>query len=525
MEPSCVYQTNIPGISKLYGDYLYSYERVSRYYPRHFSDLDGLTEFSRNLEFPEERRAQIVSALRSQNPDSKALKQLAEPGTVAVVTGQQVGLLSGPVYTIFKALTAVKIAKQLESSGVPAVPVFWLATEDHDLAEVNHAWVYDHNASPSRISVKASSLQNVPVGTVAIDDFSMDAVQQALGELPFAADVLELVRKHYGASTTFSRSFHGFLKEVLGGFDLVFLDPLQPGIRSLAAPLLGEVVRRNSELTAAVRERGTELEQAGYHAQVHVDQNASLLFLLENERRSPIKFRDGQFSAKDRSYSSGELELMGEQISPNALLRPVMQDYLLPTVSYVGGPAEVAYMAQSQVLYERLLGRMPVIYPRNSFTLLDDRAVKLLDRYRLHVEDLFTSQDRVRSAIAGKLVPVDLRGDLTALRSTLKNAMGDLREKLLKFDPTLAAATDKSMAKIGYQVDKISAKTARETMRRDQHAGADADFLINLIYPQRHLQERLYSVVPLLAEHGLDLPRRVYELIQLSCPDHMVRQL
>ena len=525
MEPSCVHQTSIPGTSKLYGDYLYCYERVSGFYPRHFSDLEGLTQAARALEFPDERRAQIVAALRTGNSGSAALERLSKAGTVAVVTGQQVGLLSGPVYTIFKALTAIRLAKELERSGVPAVPVFWLATEDHDLAEIDHAWVYDNNASPSRIAVKGSSLQNIPVGDVAIDDFPVDAVQQALGELPFAEDVLALVRKHYGSQTTFSRSFHGFVKEVLTGFDLIFLDPLQPEIRSLAAPFLGEVAHRVPELTDALRKRNTELEEAGYHAQVHVDPNASLLFLLENERRNPIKFRDGVFTARERSYSDDELASLGEQISPNALLRPVMQDYLLPTVSYIGGPAEVAYMAQSQVLYQRLLGRMPVIYPRNSFTLLDDRAVKLLSRYRLSVEDLLTSQDRVKSTVAGKLVPENLRSDLTALRSNLTTAMSEMREKLLKFDPTLADATDKSMAKIGYQVDKINAKTARETMRRDQHAAADTEYLINLIYPQRHLQERFYSVVPMLAEHGLDLPQRLYKMIQLSCPDHMVRQI
>ncbi|MBV9224532.1 MAG: bacillithiol biosynthesis BshC, partial [Acidobacteriaceae bacterium] len=218
-----------------------------------------------------------------------------------------------------------------------------------------------------------------------------------------------------------------------------------------------------------------------------------------------------------------ELQRSAEQLSPNALLRPVMQDYLLPTVTYVGGPAEIAYLAQSQVLYERLLGRMPVVYPRNSFTLLDERASKLLSRYELHVDNVLDSQDRVKNVIAHKLVPHDLRSEFSTLRSDVIGALSGLREKIRQFDPTLESASEKSAAKISYQVDKLAGKIARETMRRDQHATRDADYLLNLIYPQRHLQERFYSIVPFLAKYGWDLPRRIYEHTQLSCPDHMVR--
>lgn len=525
MEPSCVRQTSIPGTSKLYADYLYHFERVSGFFPNHFSDLEALADAARELKFPESRRAEIVAALEPQNNGSAALAKLSQPGTVAVVTGQQAGLLSGPIYTVFKALTAIKLANELNSRGVSAVPVFWLATEDHDLAEVDHAFVYDQNASPSRVAVKSACLQNIPVGNVVLEEFPLSSLEQGLGDLPFAAEALALVERHYCSRTTFGQAFFGFTKELLRDFDLIYLDPLQPKVREVAAPFLCEAASRVSELTGALRDRNRELEAAGYHAQVHVDSTASLLFLLEDGRRTPLKFRDQAFLAKDRSYTQTDLASVGRQISPNALLRPVMQDFLLPTVSYVAGPAEIAYFAQSEVLYKRLLGRMPTIYPRNSFTLLDDRAEKLLGRYELRVEAFLDSPDQVRAIVANKMVPTDLRSDLTGLRSQLTTALGEVRDKLLKFDPTLAAATDKSLAKIRYQVDKISAKTARETMRRDEHATANADYLINLIYPQRHLQERYYSVVPMLAKYGLDLPQRLYEFIQLSCPDHMIRQL
>jgi bacillithiol synthase len=523
MEPSCVRQTNIPGTSKLFEDYLYHFQRVSSFYRHNFSHWDQLLDAARNMQFPEERRARIVAALRQQNPQSAALETLAQPGTVAVVTGQQVGLLSGPVYTIFKALTAVRIARQLQKEGVSAVPVFWLATEDHDLAEVDHAWVFDQSATPSKIALKPSSLRDVPVGTVEIGTLQFGELQKALGELPFASEALQKVTEHYQPGTTYGCAFRTFLKDLLREFDLIYLDPLDPAIRAVSAPFLAEAAERAPELTDVLRKRTAELEAAGYHAQVHLDTGSSLLFYLNNGKRGALKYKDGKFSLKDQSFSAAELRVSAEQLSPNALLRPVMQDYLLPTVSYVGGPAEVAYLAQSQVLYERLLRRMPVVYPRNSFTLLDERASKLLARYGLHVEDLLQSQERVKHTVATKLVPHDLRNELSTLRSEVTGALSGLREKLLQFDPTLAAAAAKSVAKISYQVDKLAGKTARETMRRDQRATHDADYLINLIYPQRHLQERFYSIVPFLAQHGLDLPQRLYEQTQLACPDHMVR--
>jgi uncharacterized protein YllA (UPF0747 family) len=214
---------------------------------------------------------------------------------------------------------------------------------------------------------------------------------------------------------------------------------------------------------------------------------------------------------------------MAAQLSPNALMRPVMQDYLLPTAAYVAGPSEIAYFAQGAALYEKLLGRMPVIYPRNSFTLLDARAEKLLARYNLRVLDLLDHHENVKGVLAQRLVSPALSEQIKTAQTSASRALAQLKESLLHFDPTLEAASSKSTAKINYQFAKLERKIARETMRRDEHASKDAQYLVNLIYPQRHLQERFFSILPFLAKHGLDLPRQLLGEIQLSCPDHMLR--
>jgi bacillithiol synthase len=525
MECSCIRQTQLPGTTKLFGDYLYRFGAVREFYGRDFSDPEAVTSAAKAIRFPDERREAIARALREQNGDCATVRKLAEPGTVAVVTGQQVGLFSGPAYTIFKALTAVKLAEHLNEQGIPAVPIFWLATEDHDLAEVDHVWVFNEHATPAKLSIESAVANGGPVGGIVPAETPLAELRAALGELPFAEEVATKIAAAYGPGVALGSAFRSLLQDVLKGCGLVYLDPLAPAVREIAAGFLAEAAERAPELVSALRERDHALTAAGYHTQVHIDDDTSLLFLIGEHRRIPLRWKDGQFVARDHSYNAREMRDQAERLSPNALLRPVMQDYLLPTAAYIGGPAETAYMAQSQVLYEKLLGRMPVIFPRNSFTLLDARATKLLERFELCVPQILDHEEKVKSAIAGRLVPPSLSEAVAARRSEIAGSLEELQASLRAFDPTLESATKKSTSKMMYQVEKLSQKTAREIMRRDERASQDATYLMNLIYPHGHLQERIYSIVPFLAKHGLDLPKRLLAQTQLACPDHMVRTL
>ncbi|MGH9581915.1 MAG: bacillithiol biosynthesis cysteine-adding enzyme BshC [Bryobacteraceae bacterium] len=524
MEPSCVHHTLIPGSSRLFTDYLYNFDRVRGFYRWHFLSPDALDRSAQAVDFPDKRREALVSALREQNNDPAALDKLGMPGTVAVVTGQQVGLFSGPAYTIFKALTAVKLAAQFSAQGIPAVPVFWLATEDHDLAEVDHAWVFNEDASPEKVSLHGMVAANGgPVGRLPLTDVPLTDLRQALGTLPFAEEVVECIREHYHPGATLGSAFRSFLADTLRGFGLLYMDPLAPAIRELAAPFLRDAIGQIPELIPKLRQRNAELESSGYHAQVLVEEDAGLLFLLGEHKRTPIRFKNGRFATKDRTYTAREMQALAAQLSPSALLRPVMEDYLLPTASYVGGPAEIGYMAQAEVLYADLLRRMPVIFPRNSFTLLDARAEKLMGRYRLRLPEMLDYHESVRQRMAGRLVPSKLREELSSNRSAFAAELAKLKADLAGFDPTLARAAKTTTDKILYQMEKLSGKVAREAMRRDERAERDSLYLMNLTYPHRHLQERFYSIVPFLAKHGPDLPERLLAETQVACPDHMVR--
>jgi bacillithiol synthase len=502
---------------------VYHFDRVSAFYNYAPYDPGSYSAAASQIQFPDDRRAALVSALRTQNGDSEVLTRLAQPGTVAVVTGQQVGLFSGPAYTIYKALTAVRAASELTARGIPAVPIFWLATEDHDFAEVNRFWTFDAEHHPVELSVRdydAAAIAGRPVGEVSAKKYPTEALRRSLEGFPFGAETCDLVEQAYANGATFGAAFGALLKQLLPSYGLLHIDPMQPAIRELGAPAIRSALSHAPDLTAALLKRNQELIEAGYHAQVHVEDHTSLVFLLEDGRRIALKRKNGEYSANGRRFSTEELMQRAASLSPNALLRPVIQDSILPTVAYVGGPAELAYLAQSQVIYRQILGRMPVALPRGGFTLFDQRSDKLMQRYKLCLQDFFQGGEHLRDHIAAKLVPPSVAHTMSDAKTSTDAAMDRLAAALAGFDPTLVAALANNRKKIDYQLSKMERKIAREALRRDERASRDAAHLCGLIYPHKHLQERLYSIVPFLAKHGLDLVDRIYENIQLDCPDH-----
>jgi len=519
MSISCVRQTDLPQTSALFADVLYHPERTAGFYghPRH--DLEAVRAAAQKIEFPAERRAALVAALRRQNPDHPALDKLAQPGTVAILTGQQVGLFSGPAYTIYKALTAVRLAERLTASGTPAVACFWLATEDHDFAEVNHTWVFNGDHHPAKVEMPREAAEQ-PAGSVTLMAPPIRELRVSLRGLPFGEEVADLVQECYRPGSTMGKAFGELLARLCGEFEILQIDPMLPAFRELAAPALRMAVEAAPDLTARVMERNRELTAAGYHAQVHVEKQTSFVFLLENGKRLALRRTDHDYVLNGRRFSTAELMDRAVSLSPNALLRPVIQDSMLPTAAYVGGPAETAYLAQSETIYRTILGRMPVPMPRASFTLLDERSDKLMHRYSLALGDFFHGQEALRERISGRLVPSGLSHAMGETATAVDRALQRLGQEVSGFDPTLASALDRSSRKIRYQLEKIERKVGREALRRDNRAGRDAASLYNLIYPERHLQERLYSILPFLAQRGLDLIPRVYEALQLDCPDH-----
>jgi bacillithiol biosynthesis cysteine-adding enzyme BshC len=530
MSGACIRHSEIPASTPLFLDYLYEFERASRFY-RHAPALSSVPSAIAEMQFDSGRREALVEALAEQNTDGGPaveahLAQLRDPKTVVVVTGQQVGLFGGPVFAIYKALTAARLAAHLTSQGISAVPVFWLATEDHDLAEVDHAWTFNASREPVRMRAETHGQPNQPVGGVALTSAALDELRGTLSALPFGDEVSEIADEAYAGASTFGSGFSALFRKMLGRYGLLHLNPMRPSIRRLAQPLLRNAIEQSPALIARLMERGHELESAGYHTQVHVAADTSLVFLIEDGKRIALRRSGDTYKGGGRSYSTPELLTRvverPEDFSPNALLRPVMQDFLLPTAVYIGGPAELAYLAQAERVYSQLLGRMPVVVPRASFSIVDARARKLLDRYGLSLTDCFLGPEPVRKAIAERLVPAELQQAFSQAEAQLERSLGGVAARLDQFDPTLADALDRSRRKIRYQFQKIRSKAAHESLRRDSRAVEEAEYLSRVLFPHKTLQERVYCALPFLAAHGLDLVDRIYDAINPDCHDHQV---
>ncbi|MFQ5778865.1 MAG: bacillithiol biosynthesis cysteine-adding enzyme BshC, partial [Terriglobia bacterium] len=360
MESHCLSFAEIPHSTPLFLAYVYHYARVSAFYRYDPFDPASFRAAAGQVELEPGRRRQVAQVLAEQcqrfgaGPQSEEnIARLRDAETVAVVTGQQTGLFGGPAYSIYKALTAVHLAEKLTREGTPAVPVFWLASEDHDFQEVNHTLFLDNGGRCLALHDSSSPHEGAPVGQIAFSP-SIDALRQRAVRLwpAEARSEAESLLSGYAPGANYADAFGRLLQRLLSARGLIVLDPAHPTLHALSRPLFRRALEQAEGLRARLRVRDRELSRAGYHAQVRLRDNATLLFLNLNGRRSPLRRRSQGFflpGPGERSLASllEELEDTPERFSANALLRPLIQDFLLPTVAYVAGPAEVAYYAQA----------------------------------------------------------------------------------------------------------------------------------------------------------------------------------
>jgi len=454
----------------------------------------------------------------------------------AVVTGQQVSLFGGPLYSILKAATAVQMARQAtEKSGTPHVPIFWLATEDHDFAEVNAATFVTADRTIQTLHLCDTPRSPVPVGGWTPGECLQDSVREAAAVLGKAANgdwAAELLRDCYAPGRSLAEAFGGLFLRLFAGQGLVVMDASGRGYHRAAAPVLAQAIEQAAGLHDALAARSTQLEAAGYHAQVLVAEQSSLLFLLDEKTgaRNALRLNgSGEFAAAGRKYSQQELlQILAdapERISPNALLRPVMQDYLLPTAAYIGGPAELAYFAQSQVLYAAMLGSTTPILPRLSATLLTPRLRRLLVRHGLSVEQCWTSADDLALRLGARAMPIELKAKLRDAGNTLEAELQAIEDYAAALDEGLGHTAKVAASKMRYQRDRLRRMMARFELDRTELLRDHAQALTAWLHPAGALQERKVSGIQFVAEQGPALVDRLVEEAADRCPGHKVIEL
>jgi bacillithiol synthase len=519
----------LPHQPKLFLRFLDDFPSVSKFYP-HPPTFESVNEIARSLDFPVDRRKEVTTVLRDVNgvlgagdATRRNLDRL-ENGAVAVVSGQQVGLFGGPAYAFYKALSAIRMAEELTEAGVPAVPVFWMATEDHDLDEVRHvSWF--HAGKLTRFELPAEAAPGRPVGQVRLGA-EIAGMAKAASELLTGASaeaVAKALLESYTPEETYGSAFGKLFARVFAEHGLILLDPLDVRLHRIASPVYRKALEDRDELSAKLLERGKDLEAAGFDPQVKVTPEGTLLFRMKDGLRQPIAYvpgngagSSGKFKSGEASWSSDEILQLAEDapetLSPNALLRPVVQDYLLPTVSFSAGSAEISYLAQSEVAYRHILGRMPVVLPRADFTVLDAKADKLLQKYHLCIENVWAGPQELRKQMESVMLPKQLADDFDKKKALIETTLAELGADIQKLDATLAGAVETAREKMTFTLEKLREKTGRALDERAGRIAEHVEFLENLLYPNKVLQSRELSFLPFLSQWSAEGLKELKEL-------------
>ena len=447
-------------------------------------------------------------------------------GANVVVTGQQVTLFGGPLYTLFKAATAIRKAHDASAAGHPHVPIFWLATEDHDLAEA------DHVVLPSRrdlhiLKLHSTARGDSPVGNVPLGDDVSRLLDEAAGLLG-PGPILDALQEFYQAGATFAQAFGRLLTRIFAAHGLIVIDASSRECHALGADVLRAAVARADELHAALVERDKLLAESGYHSQVLVSPQSSLLFLLDAEtgaRRALKRTAEGGWQAGKKPYSEAELlqilDTEPERLSPNALLRPVFQDAILPTSAYIAGPAEIAYFAQTQVLYEKILGRTTPVLPRLSATLIEPAIAAVMGQHEISLADVLSSQpEELALRLGARSMPIENKRKLASAGNALDNELEVLTAYMHSLDAGLGRSADVAASKMRYQMDRLRRLAANYQLQHDASLRRHADALYLSLFPNRHLQERLLGAAWFLGRYGERLPDLLVEQAAQECPGH-----
>jgi bacillithiol synthase len=511
----------LPHQPKLFLDFVDQLELTRPFYA-HTPTMDAVRQVARSLEYPAERRRTVAAILKEQNqgfgagPATLANLERLERGAIAIVTGQQVGLFGGPAYSFYKALTAVQLAEELTQEGIDAVPLFWMATEDHDLDEVRATnWFADGQLR--RFELAAPSNAGHPVGRIPLGEAVADLVREAATSLEKIGDVAMArdLAASYQPEATYGSAFGKLLTRLFSKQGLIVIEPLDRRLHAVAAPVFRKVVEQRDELISGLLQREKQLEASGYDAQVKVTAKNTLLFRINGAGREAISESNGAFKTSTETWSTDGLVRLVEAephtFSPNALLRPVVQDYLFPTAAYIGGPAEISYFAQSEVVYRHILGRMPVLLPRAGFTLVDAKASKLLQKYEMPVEDVWRGSQVVRKRMEAHSVPAGLAESLERTQNETDRMLEALGKEIGKLDSTLLGAVENAKSKISFQVENLRLKAGRALDERNNVIGEHERYLESLLYPNKALQSRELCLLPLLARWGPDGMRELQQ--------------
>ncbi|CUS99294.1 bacillithiol biosynthesis cysteine-adding enzyme BshC [Candidatus Chrysopegis kryptomonas] len=517
------------GVTKLFIDYIYNFKNVSKFYAHDFGNFENLGELIENVLKSYKNRAKVVEILKKQNSlygnfsAEKNLELLSKDNTLAVVTGQQVGLFSGPLYTIFKIITTIKLSAFLSEkfTDYNFVPVFYLESEDHDFFEANNAKIFNSKNELIKIEFNPDETKKEnygPVGEIKFNQRINDTLKNLEVELQdteFKNDLLGLLRSSYYEGANFAEAFAKFVGELFKDWGLIFLNPNDADLKKLLVPIFEKEIDEHPKLSSLIIDVSAELEE-DYHAQIKP--RPINLFMFYKGGRYPIEPADeeGIFRLKGVrfKFSRGELKNILDSnpqlLSPNVVLRPICQDVLLPTISYVAGPSEIAYFAQLKPAYFYFNVPMPVIFPRISATLIEPKIKKIIEKYDVDIREIFSDISSVVKKILISSSDVDIDAFFNVVKSRFDALLDEVKDFVSKVDPNLSGAVDNSRAKILYHINSIYEKTLSAHQKKNEIIAGQIEKLKINLFPEEELQERILNITYFLNKYGFDLIEKLF---------------
>ena len=518
-------------ISRLNHNYLFSYDSIASHYSYNFSNPTNFQKVAQERIKATQDLSQLSEILLDQNKSwlcsndvLRNIKILADKECLAVVTGQQTGLFGGPLYTLYKALTTIKLANYLnEKLNRPVIPVFYLVSEDHDFEEVRWIEFIDKNNELQHLEYPVTNIpQRQPASSIRLDtsiNAMISALNDSMRDTDFKKEILAALTDAYTPETTFSDAFGCWITHLLRGFGMVLLDPSDARIKHLAKDVFVKELSSTPETARKVEDAGARLKNSNYHQQLNIPTNRANLFWLENGRHS-IEVDNDEFLIRgiekrlSRHEIIDEAHRMPERFSPNVVLRPIFQDTLLPTVAYVAGPGEIAYFAQLKPVYQFFRIPMPIIYPRASFTLIEPRYRKLLEKYNLKETDCWGGLNKLLDEVIKQQLLREKAHQINESVKEIEKHTLNISKIIQHIDPTLEAVAQKSTKNISQQLAKLEAKLLNAQKNRDQTMRRQIQALCDFLYPHEMPQERRLNILSYLFKYDCRIVEKIYSNIK-----------
>jgi bacillithiol biosynthesis cysteine-adding enzyme BshC len=521
----------LPWVRRFAADYAYRFEALADFFagnpaePGAWSSVIEAT--TRHVRDRETLASLIEAQQRTRLAPAEAREACAllrHPRSVAIVTGQQAGVFGGPLYTLLKALTAIRVAANVgRDHGVPTVAVFWIDSEDHDWAEVASASVLDAEFTTRSFTLPPpEGAGHAPVAQLQLEDSVRETISALAAALPpteFTAALIGQLGDAYLPGRGVSEAFGRWLETLLGPMGLVVFDCADPAAKPLVTRVFVEELRHPGRTSALAARAGGALEARGFHAQVDAHLDAAALFHLSPDGRQAIRMADGGFSVGGRYASSASLIAEAtehpEHFSPNVLLRPLVQDTLFPTAAYVSGPSELAYLGQLRGVYETFGIPMPLVVPRAHATVLDSAAARFLARYALPLDALQARDESTLNRLLEAQLPPEVEAAFHDTQRSVTERMSALVPAVGVIDPTLEGAAKSTLGKIEHELRTLHGKIIHAAKKRDETLRRQFTRASALAFPGGHLQERTLGFVYFLNRYGPAL----VEVLASGLPD------